>query len=270
MNSKDRKYHLIDAVEQEKLSRQNVLGSYITPHRAIHHFVFPHSRLIEMLLLPLIFTLAAMPILEKFVSGWMALIEFWLDKLEITANVSLKLYELLGIDVMLPHLVIPTGSPDQAAFHLVVVNTAIALLVSFILPNRMLPLKYIIRVLVFIQATALLFFAFMSDQFPYTLTSHLDNIMIACVYLMLIVPWVHMVVYYIFDFSFLNKVLLTFYTLLFLAVFLPFLLVMHAYLIVHFSLLVLPVLYFAFGLFLLIMACIAFYGWAMSWKRLEY
>ena len=267
MSSEDQKH---SSIEQEKLSRRNVLGSYIMPHRAIHHFSFPRTRLLEMMLLPLIFTLAAFPVLEILVAGWMALFEFWLDKLEITANVSMKLYELLGVEVMLPHLVVPTGIPEQETFQLVVVNTSIALLASLILPERMLPLKYIIRVLVFIQATALLYFAYLPGQFPYTLTSHLENMMIACVYLMLIVPWIHVVVYYIFDFSFLNKALLTFYTLLFLAVFLPFLLLMHTYLVVHFSLLVLPVLYFVFGLFLLIMTCIAFYGWAMSWKRLEY
>lgn len=269
MISDDQRDSAVDLIDQEGLSRRNSAGDYIAPHRAIHYFTFPRSRYFQMLLLPLIFTFVVFNMLEILAVGWMAIYEFWLNKLDIVADVSLRSHDLLGAYVMLPNISISAGVPDQETFQLVIVNTAIALTISFILPSRMLPLKYILRVLVFIQITALLYFSFVSNEFPYSLTSHLENIMIACVYLMLVLPWVHAIVYYIFDFSWLKKISLTLFTLSFLAVFLPFLLLMHVYLVEHFSLLLLPVLYFVCGLFLLIMTCIAFYGWAMSWKRLE-
>jgi hypothetical protein len=40
----------------------------------------------------------------------------------------------------------------------------------------------------------------------------------------------------------------------------------HAYLLIKFTLLFLPLLYLIFGVMLIILACVAFYGWAMSWK----
>ena len=84
---------------------------------------------------------------------------------------------------------------------------------------------------------------------------------------LLVVPWAHALIYYIFDFSLLKKAWLTLLTLLFVVLALPCQIMAHAYLLVCFSLLFLPVLYFVFGALFLVLGCIALYGWAMSWQR---
>jgi hypothetical protein len=86
-------------------------------------------------------------------------------------------------------------------------------------------------------------------------------------WLMLILPWVHALTYGIFAFSTSRKLALTAVTLVFVGIAGPFLLMVHVYLIATLSLLVLPPLYFVFGMPLLILACIALYGWAMSWQH---
>jgi hypothetical protein len=84
---------------------------------------------------------------------------------------------------------------------------------------------------------------------------------------MVIVPWIHALTYGIFAFSIPRKIALTALTLGFVGVAGPFLVMAHVYLIARLSLLVVPVLFFVFGMPLLVFACIGLYGWAMSWKR---
>ena len=59
---------------------------------------------------------------------------------------------------------------------------------------------------------------------------------------------------------------LTLLVMLHLAVLLPFQYVLHAYLLHHFSLLLMPVLFTFFGPVIEVLICIALYGWGVSWK----
>ena len=49
----------------------------------------------------------------------------------------------------------------------------------------------------------------------------------------------------------------------------PMQLALHVYLMVTCSLLMMPLLSFVFGPTMLVFGCIALYGWAMSWERIE-
>ncbi|MBV9609750.1 MAG: hypothetical protein JO187_09350, partial [Acidobacteria bacterium] len=70
--------------------------------------------------------------------------------------------------------------------------------------------------------------------------------------------------YYVFEFSFLQKLALTLMTIVHLALFVPLQYALHVYLL-HQSILYMSVLYFAFGPFLDVLVFISFYAWGMSW-----
>jgi hypothetical protein len=141
----------------------------------------------------------------------------------------------------------------------------LAFLAAPVIPERLLPMRYLLRIVVFIQLTALVFFVTVPAAFPYSLPQYIVSSLQTAVWFMLFVPWVHALVYYVFDFSLAQNARLTGLTLLFVASALPFQLMAHGYVLVKGSMLLMPTLYLVFGIWLLIFPCVALYGWAMSW-----
>jgi hypothetical protein len=80
-----------------------------------------------------------------------------------------------------------------------------------------------------------------------------------------VVPLVFGLTFYVIDVSWSRKVGLTVLVMAHLAVLVPLQYALQAALIVHGSLIVLPLLFILFGLLPEIMVLIAWYGWGMSW-----
>lgn len=243
------------------------LDQRITPHRSLYRLSFPWVRLAVVLLLPLAFNIATWGMGTPISAGWRAFFAFWIDKLDLPGVVTLRQVGPAWLRVVLPSLEFPSRAPDPFTWWATLIVTLLVLLLLPSISKWLLPLCYLLGFIVFIQMTALVFFAIGPAVFPYTVTDYLQGAQVTGIWFLLIVPWVHALIYYIFDFSLLKKVWLTFLTLVFLALALPCQIMVHAYLLVHFSLLFLPVLYFVFGVLFLILGCIALYGWAMSWLR---
>jgi len=239
----------------------------ISTHRSMHRLALPRSRLAVILFLPLAFNTATWWARDAISAGWKAFFEFWITELDIAGTVTLKTFGPGWLDLALPYLDLPSSSPDALTWWVTLIMTIIALLLSSFTPDNLLPLRYLVRVAAFIQITSLLFFAIVPAAFPYTVSGYTEDSLAAGAGFILIIPWVHALVYYIFDFPLLKKAGLTLLTIAFITIALPFQLMAHAYLLVKFSLLFLPLLYLIFGIMLLTLACIALYGWAMSWKH---
>ncbi|HET9274661.1 MAG TPA: hypothetical protein VFN96_01185, partial [Gemmatimonadales bacterium] len=71
---------------------------------------------------------------------------------------------------------------------------------------------------------------------------------------------------HVFDLPLWKKAFLTLALLVHLAVFLPLQGLVHAWLVLHGTALVMPVLFLAFGLLMDVLIFVAFYGWALSWR----
>lgn len=253
--------------ELAKKSRSGLLGQVIPVHRSLEHFEFPRAKLKAVVLLPIGFSLIAWPAIWLLGRCWAPFFQFWVQKLSLPATVVTENIGPTQATVTLPLIHLPSVLPSPETWLIVAAVTLVALLITFTLPDQAFPIRYLVRVLAFIQTTALLFFWFLPDDFPHTASGHLEHLVLSGVVTMLIVPWLHALVYYIFAFSILKQIALTLLTLLLLAVLIPFLVIGHAYALHHGSMLLLPVLYFAFGLFAYVMVCIALYGWGMSWNR---
>ena len=83
--------------------------------------------------------------------------------------------------------------------------------------------------------------------------------------LITLVPIIHGLVYYIFDFGLLRKAVLTAMTMIHLIVLLPLQCLVQGA-ILHQSLLFVPLFYMLFGVPLDIFMIICYYAWGMSWR----
>ncbi len=251
-------------------SAQNTRGinDYrILTHRSMHRLTLSPAKITVMLLLPMAFNAATWWLRKIIGAGWATIFEFWITKLGMTGVVTLKAIGPAWLDLALPYMELPSSAPTAATWWITLIITITALLLARFTPDKLLPLRYFVYIVAFIQFTALIFFATIPNAFPYTVSGHIENSLITGTGLIFIIPWVHALIYYIFDFSLLQRFLLTLLTLAFIIIALPFQFMVHTYLLIKFSLLFLPLLHFIFGILLLILACIALYGWAMSWKH---
>ena len=242
-------------------------GSQIEPHRSLHQLPFPVQRISVMVLLPALFNLATWAVRDSISGTWLALFKYWVPRLELPVTVSARSMGQGIFAIVLPHVDVPTRAPDPLTWWLTLAVTLLCLLATVRLPSDFLPLCYFLRFLCIIQASALAFFAATPAAFHYTVPDYLDSSLLSGAMLMLLLPWLHGLTYHIFDFSLGRKALFTFLSLAFICVALPMQLLVHLLLLNAWSVLMLPLLYLMLGLWLQILAAIALYGWAMSWKH---
>lgn len=249
------------------LNTPNINTYRIAAHRSMRRLTLSPVKIMVMLFLPLAFNAATWWLREPISEGWAAIFKLWITKLGLAGPVTLKAIGPAWLDLALPYLELPSIAPNAITWWVTFIITAILLLFSRFTPDKLLPLRYFIRIVAFIQITALVFFASIPAAFPYALSEYIESSLVIGIGFILIIPWVHALIYYNFDFSFLQKVGFTLLTFIFILITLPFQVMTHAYLLINFSLLFLPLLHFIFGILLLTLACIALYGWAMSWKH---
>jgi hypothetical protein len=238
-------------------------------HRALYRLWFPAERWVLLILLPLGFSFLHWLVLEYITSAWRGLFSACFEWLGWEASVVIErvlINTWLTLD--LPRVMLEVRVIDGSIWLGVASATVLALVVSFFLPERLLPLRYLLRFAVLIEASALAMFALWPGSFPHTATSHVRDGMLMTLVFSALIPWMHALTYYIFDFSVPKKLGLTLLTLGYLLLFAPFQYLAHLWLLKQLSLLVLPVLYLLFGVPLQILIFVAFFGWGMSWERL--
>jgi hypothetical protein len=242
-------------------------GGLIAPHRAMAGLAWTAGRLASTLLLALGGLggfLALLPALGRF---WQAGFRAGRDWLGLGVPLGEQLHGLPGgISFSLPVLAAVTPLPDQRVLLITGGATLGVVLLSFLLPARFTPLRYFLRLLALVQTTALLFFAFSPDPFPYRLEDHVFVLQSAGLVVMGLVPLLLGLTLHVFDLALWRKLLLTLLLLGHLAVFIPLKVLLHAWLILHGTAVLMPVLFLVFGLLLDVFGFVTFYGWALSWR----
>jgi hypothetical protein len=248
-------------------SQRALSGRVITPHRALRRLTFAPVRIVGLLVLPVLFDLLVLKALDPVARAWAAFFAFCVEKLELAGSVTLQPVDFGWFVVQLPNVALPSMPPDTVRWVSAVVLSATVWLGARLVPDAIAPLRYFLRSVAFVQLTAVAYFLAMPAEFPYNVALYLDGSSQMAVWLVLVIPWVHALVYYIFDFALWKKAALTALTLAFIAIALPLQMMVHAVILVHGSLLLMPLLFFLFGTWLLLLPCVALYGWAMSWWR---
>lgn len=235
--------------------------------RALRRLSLPAWRVPGALALAAAFDVATWLALERISALWATVFAFWISKLGLPGAVEQGHRDPGWLFAALPRIVLPTITPDATTWWSILAITIGALLGSRFIPERLIPARYLVRLLATLELSSVAFFWFAPAAFPYSLPRYLEGSMEMGVWFLLLVPWVHALVYYVLDFSLARKAALTVLTLGFVVVAIPLQLMAHAYVVATASMLLLAPLYFVFGAWLLIFGCVALYAWAMSWER---
>jgi hypothetical protein len=240
-------------------------GGVIPMHRALAHFRLGPMNLVIAIFLFVFFTSIWLVLLPKVCQFWEHVLAYGIRVLPLHAGLGLAEHHLtpfLRFDVPFPRM--EPMLPSSQIWGLVGAAGLALLAVTFLLPSNLIPVKYLLRGMLLVAATALLYFALLPARFPHTPDSYMEGLVTAGIALISTVPLLFGLTYYIFDFGLMKKALLTAITMTHMALFLPLQVLVQA-LFLQKTVLFMPVLYIIFGMPVNILIIIAFYSWGMTW-----
>jgi hypothetical protein len=244
-------------------------GGLITMHRALATFVLDPMDLVTVALLVLVFSFAWVVSLPWLCRMWSYALQNGIKALALHTEVGLTEYHITSyIRFVVPFPKIEGIPPSATIWWSATAVVCLLFAASYLLPKRFLPVTYLLRAILFIQATAQLYFLFTPSSFPHTPDSYMEGLMSYRIALISVVPALFGLTYYIFKFSLIKKIGLTLMTMGHLSLFLPLQTLLQA-MVLRKSVLFMPVLYIVFGLPVDILIILAFYSWGMSWSSDE-
>ena len=241
-------------------------GGVISMHRALAHFRLGPMNLVTAIFLFVFFTSIWLLFLPRVCQFWNHVLLFGIRVLPLRAGIGLAehhLIPLIGFNV--PYLRMESVLPSSLIWWLTVGATLALFAVTFVLPSNLIPVVYLLRGILMVPATALLYFVLLPARFPHTPDSYMEGLVTAGIALISTVPLLFGLTYYIFDFGLLKKAFLTAIAMTHLALFLPLQVLLQA-LLLQKTVLFMPVLYIIFGMPMNILMLIAFYSWGMTWR----
>jgi hypothetical protein len=249
-----------------ELRRRGTRGGIIVPHRAMITGRLTPWRLTSMVIVPLLLAAITTFLLPRLTTIWS--LGQAIGPLGLPGDVASDPATVFGFTVAMPFLTTPASMPGSTHFWSVGGISGVALAASFLLPERLLPLRYYLRFAVLIQLTAFATFALWPASFPYDLPRYVLSLFHIGSAFLVLLPLLLGFTYFPFDVSWWRKLLLTALCVGHIAVLIPLQVLVHVFLIHHLSLLAMPAMFLLWGILPLLFAFIALYGWAMSWPDL--
>jgi len=235
-------------------------------HRALAHFRLGPMNLIIAIALFLFFSSVWLVLLPRICNLWSWILASGIRNLPLHAELVLtRLHPGPGLWIQIPRLRMEPVLPTLQTWSLNCLATLLLFAVTFALSDGWIPLIYLLRGMLLVEASALIYFAVLPARFPHTPDSYLAGLITSGMALISTVPLLFGLIYYIFDFGLLRKAALTALTMAHLTLFLPFQVLLQA-LILQKTVLYMPVLYIIFGMPLDVLLIIAFYSWGMTWS----
>ncbi|AKM00946.1 MULTISPECIES: hypothetical protein [Burkholderia cepacia complex] len=165
---------------------------------------------------------------------------------------------LLSIDVA-------ARMPGDTLLAVTATLCAIGFATSFVRRTNWLPVAYLLRIASMTQLLICAYFWLAPDAFPYVPLLHLRDMFVLHGAAIVLIPLVMAALYYPLDFTLLQKTLASVLVLGYFVFALPFVMLLHAVIIHHGSLLFLPFCYFVLGGPLLIGLLVTLYTYCASW-----
>jgi hypothetical protein len=250
----------------KELRHLGVAGTVIHAHRSMAIFHFPPGSLMNLLGIPFLLiglSMLAFPFITHLWKDFFLLAQ---QQLLLPGSITVRVIEILPYYYLeIPSSTIDAAWPGTIALVICGIVICVVFLFSFMLSSRFIPLAYLLRGMCFIQLTALAYFIFASGPFAYHLSAYTEGLLRAGILIILIVPLLFAMTLYLFRMPLLRKLLFSIMTIIHLIVFLPLQALIHAYVVYKCSFLVMPVMFFLFGVLLDVFIIISFYSWAMGY-----
>lgn len=249
----------------ERVRSTGAQGGRIDPHRAIATLALSRQDVVLAAVLLVVATLVYLVLLPALGRIWTHAFEWLAGPLALGAvgQRTTVIASILAFDV--PYFAAAAAAPSRVQWWIAFLVTVVALLCTLVMRRQLLPLAYAVRFAAAIQCTALAFFAAAPARFPYDLAAYVSGMMLVGAILIGLVPLVLALTFYVIDVEWSRKVALTVVVMGHLAVLVPLQYALQSVVIVHASLIVLPLCFVMFGLLPEIMVVVALYGWGMSW-----
>lgn len=198
--------------------------------------------------------------------AWQWLFGWARDRIGLDALLGEQAVVLAGNTVLrFPELSATTPQPTGAAMLVTSLVTLAVLGLTWLLPRRLIPLRALLRLLVAVQVSSILFFALSTEPFPYRVADYLFGLMATGLIAMAAVPLILGFTLYPLDLGWGRKLLVTGLMLGHFVTLTPLLVLSHAWLVLHTGALMMPVFFLGLGVLPFGLAFVAWYGWAMSW-----
>jgi hypothetical protein len=241
-------------------------GGVIPMHRALARFRLSRMNVVTAAALLVLSLMIWAGVLPRVCQLWNSLFSFWLGVLPLQADLIVKQYRITSVySLNVPFFSMEPVEPTTQIWWLTCAAMILIFIATFFLSQKLIPIVYLVRGILIVQGTALLYFAVWPAHFPHTPESYMAALVTAGMGLISTVPVLFGLTYYIFDFGLLRKVLLTAMTMAHLTLFLPFQVLLQA-LVLQKTVMFMPVLYIIFGMPIDILIIIAFYSWGMTWS----
>jgi hypothetical protein len=250
----------------EALKHRGWRGGLITPHRAFAYLKIGAKEIITSLLMVIGFTYAWIRIVPSVGRWWGRIFAYWTKALNLEGTVIMA-PEQWGhhIRFSVPYISGAAGPADPHTWWITGVVTLGVFALTYFMSEEQTAWMYLLRFLIILQGTALVYFVFAAARFPHDLPSYTEGMLYFGTILVGLVPLILGFTFYLFDFTLTKKLALTLACMSYLTVFMPMQYMLHVY-ILQKSILYMPLLYFAFGPFLDVLVFVALYSWGMSWK----
>jgi hypothetical protein len=240
-------------------------GGVISMHRAFARYQMHPISLLTAFSLFLAFLLIWSVLLPNVCGFWGKLLELGLRYLPLHARLDYTSHDLRLLQLRTPGLRMDPVLPDSRIWYMSFAATLLIFIATFFISKNLLPVAYLVRAILAVQFSALIYFALWPSRFPHTPDSYMQALIESGIGIITIVPLLFGLTYYIFDFGLLRKAFLTALTMAHLTLFLPFQVVLHA-LVMQRSVLFMPLLYIVFGTPINVLLIVCFYSWGMTWS----
>lgn len=250
---------LARAREQLQAARAVLQGG--RPHRSLLSTRWSLAGVLGTLLMAVLPVAALLALQAPLREAWHGLLLWWAERLGLPLALMLDNGE--------PTLAWLSGSgnaqlPSSTLGAVTAALVVGAFAATYRFSDRQLPLKYLVRVLCVVQATALLFFLVAPSRFAYTLSGYLASSLDAGFVLMLVLPLLLTIGWGVLRLPLHQKLLYPVLMLAYFALMVPHKALLMLLLLQQLSVLFMPLLYLCFGSVLDLMVFVALYSWLAS------
>lgn len=233
-------------------------------HRAISRITVQPYLLAEAIVLPILLCgllLLAEPLLMGF---WRDVIIFWTTRLDIPLQAQQHAATIGALRFDWIHHENPATMPDFSMKLVSAILTFLVFALTTRMGNKLLPLKYLLRILCAVQTVALVFFTYLPSQFPYSIPDHMRDLISMGYMLILAIPVLLAIGYYLLHLPLASKIAHSIAILIYFIVMTPLKIVLHTVVLYHLSLMYMPLLYICFGAVFDVLIFVALYSWMVS------
>lgn len=248
-------------------SAKSIEERIFDPQRSIHGVARSPRDLAGAMLAPLILDSLIVGFAGPLLGLWRVIFQAALSWVRLEAEVRMETFRFIPAwKVEMPCIDLLAGSPTAYQWAWILYGLGLAWLVTRLIPETWMPLRYGIRFLCVVQLTSVVFFACWPGRFPYGVGDFVRTQVYTGFTFLLLLPPVYGMSYFILDFSLSRKLTLLLLAVAYTAVAAPVQIVTCA-ILTHFgSLALIPLFYLAFGPLVYVSWMVAFYSWGVSWR----